>query len=103
MNESDIPPRFSIPWANGAGSGYIRTIPTPSQTPTGTDAPASLTDGFPPATFASAGAIPPNGKDFNGILNWLTAGLRWEQAGGPAIFHENAIAFGPSMPRSGPT
>lgn len=95
MNSSDIPDRFPIPWANGATTGYIRSIPTPSQTPTATDAPASLTDGFPPETFAAAGAIPPNGMDFNGILNWITECIRWGQAGGPAVYNSTfATAIG---------
>lgn len=88
MNQTDLPARFPIPWANSAGGSYIRSIPTPSQTPTTTDAPASLTDGFRPENFnnLSAGGIPPNGADFNGILNWITRSVRWLQAGAPAIF-----------------
>lgn len=88
MNQSDIPARFPIPWANSARGSCIRPIPTPSQTPSTTDAPASLTDGFRPENFTnlSAGGIPPNGADFNGILNWVTKSLRWLQAGAPAIF-----------------
>ena len=86
MNQADEPPFFTIPFANGAGASYIRTIPTASQTPTSTDAPASLTDGFPPETFASAGAIPPSGKDFNGILNWITSFVRRKQAGASPVY-----------------
>ncbi len=94
MNQTDHPTRFPIPFANGAGAGYIRAIPTPSQTPTSSDAPASLTDGFPPLTFSpeASGGIPPNGKDFNGILNQLSAGVRWFQAGGQAIFNSTFAA-----------
>jgi hypothetical protein len=45
---------------------------------------ASLTDGFPPLNFLSylAGGVPPFGNDMNGILNQVTAWLRWTEAGG---------------------
>ncbi|NML93814.1 gp53-like domain-containing protein [Novosphingobium olei] len=88
MQQSDIPPRFLIPFADGAGAGYIRAIPQAHQAATSTDAPASLFDGFPPETFLpeASGGIPPNGKDFNGILNWLSLAVRWAQAGGPVFF-----------------
>jgi|GEM_PF-3762363 len=89
MNLTDHPARFPIPFANSADSAHIRDIPTSSQTPTSTDAPASLADGFPPLTFQpeASGGIPPNGKDFNGILKQLSAGLRWLQAGGQGLFN----------------
>lgn len=89
MNQTDHPARFPIPFANSADSAHVRDIPTPSQTPTSTDAPASLTDGFPALTFLpeASGGIPPNGRDFNGILRQITAGLRWLQAGGRALFN----------------
>ena len=91
MQQSDLPARFPIPFGNSAGASYIRPIPTDPATPTGSDAPASLTEGFPPETFLpeSSGGIPPNGKDFNGILNQITAGLRWLAAGGAAIFNSD--------------
>jgi hypothetical protein len=87
MQQTDIPPLFPIPFANAAGSSYIRAIPTAHQAPTSSDAPASLTDGFQPVNFQplSAGGIPPNGADFNGLFNQITAVLRWKQAGGPAL------------------
>lgn len=89
MNLTDVPARFPIPFANGATSDFIRTIPQAHQTATTSDAPASLVDGFPPETFSptSAGGVPPNGKDFNGIFNQLSAWSRWQAAGGPAIFN----------------
>jgi len=88
MNQSDVPARFPIPFANGAGGAYIRPIPKDHVAASGTDAPASLTDGFPPETFTpiASGGVPPNGKDFNGILNQITAGMRWFMAGGAALF-----------------
>lgn len=89
MQQSDLPTRFPIPFANNAGASYIRDIPQAAQTPTTSDAPASLYDGFPPVTFqpSGSGGIPPSGADFNGILNQITAGLRWLAAGGPAVFN----------------
>lgn len=91
MQQSDLPTRFPIPFAASAGASYIRTVPTDPVTPTTTDAPASLTEGFPPECFLpeASGGIPPNGKDFNGILNQITAALRWMAAGGPAIFNSD--------------
>jgi hypothetical protein len=91
MQQSDLPTRFPIPFAASAGASYIRTVPKDPVTPTTTDAPASLTEGFPPECFQpeASGGIPPNGKDFNGILNQITAALRWLAAGGPAIFNSD--------------
>ncbi|MDF2386585.1 hypothetical protein JMG10_34300 [Nostoc ellipsosporum NOK] len=89
MQLSDLPARFPIPFGNNAGASFIRTIPQAHQTPTPTDAPASLYDGFPPETFQpeSSGGIPPNGKDVNGILYQLSAWARWIAAGGAAVFN----------------
>ncbi len=86
MQISDIPEKFPIPWANGAGGGFIEAIPTDSQIAT-TPGRASLTDGFPPLNFTpiGGGGIPPFGKDFNGIINRETAWLRWLNAGEPVI------------------
>jgi hypothetical protein len=84
MQASQVPQFFTIPWANGAGAGYVRNIPTPSQIGSEPGA-ASLTDGFPPLNFLdpqSAGGVPPKGQDFNGILRWITQWIRWQQAGG---------------------
>lgn len=88
MHQTDIPARFPIPFANNAGAGYIRTIPQAHQAATTSDAPASLYDGFPVECFTpqASGGIPPNGKDFNGILKWLSQQAQWNQAGAPAIF-----------------
>ena len=83
MQSNSFPAKFPIPFANGAGGAYIRQIPTASQTATSADAPASLTDGFPPPTFTpvAGGGVPPSGKDFNGILNQLTAWARLHACG----------------------
>lgn len=82
---SDIPARVAIPFANGAGSSYIRDIPVPSQT----GGAASFTDGFPADTFTplSGGGAYVNGEDVNGILNHVTKWTRWMAAGGPATFN----------------
>lgn len=94
MQLSDLPRRFPVPFANSAASGYIRAIPTDHVSPSSTDAPASLHDGFPPETFQpeASGGIPPNGMDINGILNQLSAWARWEAAGGSAQFNADFSA-----------
>lgn len=97
MQQSDLPARFNIPFANNAGSSYIRQVPQAHQTPSTTDAPASLYDGFPPETFQplASGGIPPSGADFNGLLNQITAALRWLAAGGPAVYNAGfSVAIG---------
>ncbi|AOR76348.1 gp53-like domain-containing protein [Novosphingobium resinovorum] len=97
MQQSDLPARFNIPFANNAGASYIRQIPQAHQTPTTSDAPASLFDGFPPETFqpVASGGIPPSGADFNGLFNQMTAALRWLAAGGPSLFNAGfSVAIG---------
>ena len=87
MQSSQIPSKFQIPFANGAGSGYIRQIPVASQISV-TPGAASLTDGFPPLTFIpeGSGGIPPFGQDMNGILKEITAWIQWGNAGAPVIY-----------------
>jgi hypothetical protein len=84
MLKASIPPRFNIPFASGAGGGFIRPIPQASQIGI-TNGAASLTDGFPPLNFqpVASGGIPPFGEDFNGILNQISAWSQWFEAGGP--------------------
>lgn len=84
MQASGIPTKLPIPWANSAGSGYIRTVPQASQIGIQNGA-ASLTDGFPPLNFlpTASGGVPPFGQDFNGILKLVTQWLQWTQAGAP--------------------
>lgn len=87
MQSENPPTKFPIPWANGAGSAYIRPVPVASQANT-TPGAASLTDGFPPLNSVpiAAGGIPPFMQDFNGIFNLITGWLRWYQAGAPIIY-----------------
>lgn len=80
MQLSDIPAKFTIPFASSAGVGFIRTIPT---TPSGVLGQASLELGFPPENFSpvSAGGVPPFGQDFNGLNKQSTGWNRWQAAG----------------------
>lgn len=84
MKATAIPSRVPLPFAN---SGSKNAIPTASQIGI-TPGAASLTDGFPPLTRTplSAGGVPPSGKDFNGILNLVTAVQQWQSAGGLFTF-----------------
>lgn len=84
MLSANIPVKFPIKFAGGAPPQDIHNpIPTPSQQSI-TPGLASLTDGFPPATFlpVTAGGTPPFGQDFNGILFMLSAWAQWQAAGG---------------------
>lgn len=87
MLASQIPVKFQIPFANNAGSAFINAIPQASQIGIVAGA-ASLVDGFPPVTFlpVGAGGTPPWGRDFNGLLNQVTAWNRWQGAGGLCTF-----------------
>lgn len=88
LEQSAVPPKFTIPWGSSAGSSYITyPVPTPSQIGI-TNCRASLTDGFPPLTFtpASAGGCPPFGQDMNGILKWVTLWGQWQAAGATVIY-----------------
>jgi hypothetical protein len=86
MLSSSVPPKFPITFASAAPPGTgIRAIPT---TPGPVPGAAALTTGFPPLTFIqpSVGGIPPDGRDFNGIFNQLSAWAQWIQAGGPVTY-----------------
>lgn len=84
MQASNAPTKSAVPFAN---SGAKNTIPVASQIGI-TPGLASFTDGFPPLTMTplAAGGVPPYGQDFNGILNFLSAAIRWEQAGAPYFY-----------------
>ncbi|MCH4572267.1 gp53-like domain-containing protein [Achromobacter xylosoxidans] len=79
MQASNAPSKSAVPFAQ---SGTKNTIPVASQIGV-TPGAASFTDGFPPLTMTplAAGGVPPYGADFNGILNFLSAAMRWGQAG----------------------
>ncbi|CUJ00120.1 gp53-like domain-containing protein [Achromobacter aegrifaciens] len=79
MQTSNAPTKSAVPFAD---SGTKNAIPVASQIGV-TPGAASFTDGFPPLTMTplAAGGVPPYGADFNGILNFLSAATRWNQAG----------------------
>lgn len=81
MEQSSFPTKVTTPFASGAGTNYIRTVPVPSQG--ASSGQASYTDGFPPLTFqpTTSGGSPPDGRDMNGILNAITALLQQYCAG----------------------
>lgn len=85
MLASATPVYFQQPFANNAGAGYTRAIPNTTADTTA----ASLNLGFPPACFVDValGGTPPNGMDFNGIFNEITANIQWVQAGGFATYN----------------
>jgi hypothetical protein len=87
MQASQIPARFTIPWAKNAAGAYIRTVPVASQIGI-QDGAASFNDGFVPDNFTpvAAGGVPPFGQDFNGALNVITTWDQWYQAGGAIGF-----------------
>lgn len=84
MQASNAPSKSAVPFAD---SGTKNTIPVASQIGVKPGA-ASFTDGFPPLTMTplAAGGVPPYGADINGILNFLSAAVRWSQAGGSYPF-----------------
>ena len=81
------PTNYAVPFANG---GLKNTIPTAA---TGTGK-ASFTEGFPAVTMQplTAGGIPPEGKDFNGILYDVTSHTIWVNAGGQYQFDATLAA-----------
>lgn len=80
MNSSDIPDRFIK--AFGV-NGDKNAIPTNSSTSTLSDGAATFDSGFPPLTMTaiSAGGIPPDGKDVNGIFYSVTLKQQWSDSG----------------------
>ena len=79
MQDSNLPAFVQTPWASGEGSSYVRNVPVAP----GTGNAASFTTGFPPITFTpvGSGGAGPDGRDMNGILQYLTTWLQWQQAG----------------------
>jgi hypothetical protein len=82
MNDSQIPAKFAAIFANAAPAGNV-TSPFPVTAQSG--GLASLNTGFTTVNFTpiAGGGVPPWGKDFNGLLQLLTAWDQWFQAGGP--------------------
>lgn len=80
MQSADIPSKSPKVFGEGTTGTYIRTVPQTTADP----AAASFDLGFPPQTFTDegAGGTPPDGRDFNGIFNAITAWTRWMAAGG---------------------
>lgn len=74
------PSNLTTPFASG---GAKNSIPVATASPN-----ASYTDGFPPVTMLplSAGGIPPEGRDFNGIFYDVTSHTVWVNAGGQYQF-----------------
>lgn len=84
MQSADIPSKSPKVFGESAGGTYIRTVPQTTADP----AAASFDTGFPPQTFTDegAGGTPPDGRDFNGILNFLSAWSRWQASGAPVAY-----------------
>ncbi|WP_174822354.1 hypothetical protein [Pantoea sp. CCBC3-3-1] len=84
MQISSVPKKLPVPFAD---NGDKQTIPVESQVGI-TGGRASYSTGFPPLTRTplSAGGIPPFGTDFNGVLNEITAAIRWGNAGAGYAF-----------------
>lgn len=79
MQNSSQPKLLPVPFAD---TGSKQNIPNDSQVGIAAGR-ASYADGFPPLTRTplAAGGVPPFGTDFNGVLNDITAALRWSQSG----------------------
>lgn len=96
MQLSDIPAWFAKRFAADATGTYVRTVPATTVDP----AAASMTLGFPPATFTpiGAGGVPMDGRDLNGILNYLSAWSQWSGVGGPAPWSSTISAAAGGYP-----
>lgn len=81
MKLTDKPAQISVPFAS---SGDKDAIPVNATQETKEKGKAAWDSGFPPLTMTAiaAGGIPPSGKDFNGVLNAISAGVRFAMAGG---------------------
>lgn len=77
MRLVDSPPKLTVAFAT---DGSKNSIPVE---PSGTPGAASWDGGFPDETMkpVNAGGVPPSGKDFNGVLNGMSAIDRWLNAG----------------------
>ncbi|HFQ9379797.1 TPA: hypothetical protein ACHTGR_005467 [Serratia marcescens subsp. marcescens ATCC 13880] len=86
MKLTDKPRQIAVPFASGTADK--NTIPNNATQETKEKGKAAYDSGFPPLTMTAiaAGGIPPHGKDFNGLLNDITAAIRFSQAGGHYTF-----------------
>ncbi|MDP8617923.1 hypothetical protein QZQ41_25635, partial [Serratia marcescens] len=86
MKLTDKPRQIAVPFASGTADK--NTIPNNATQETKKNGKAAYDSGFPPLTMTAiaAGGIPPHGKDFNGLLNDITAAIRFSQAGGQYTF-----------------
>ncbi|WP_171887624.1 hypothetical protein [Serratia marcescens] len=86
MKLTDKPRQIAVPFASGTADK--NTIPNNATQETKEKGNAAYDSGFPPLTMTAiaAGGIPPHGKDFNGLLNDITAAIRFSQAGGQYTF-----------------
>ena len=80
MKLSDKPRQLGVAFAQ---NGTKNTVPAQSSQSTKEKGIATYDSGFPPITMTAiaAGGIPPQGNDFNGVLNDITAAIRYGQAG----------------------
>jgi len=90
MKLSDMPVLIDIPFARDATGSYVRDIPDS----TATAGAASYTLGFPPITAQplESGGIPPDIKDFNGVLRALSRWVNWQGAGAPVVYDSVFVA-----------
>jgi len=81
MKLTDKPAQIGVPFASSGDKDAILVKATQETKEKGK---AAWDSGFPPLTMTAiaAGGIPPSGKDFNGVLNAISAGLRFAMAGG---------------------
>ncbi|TNH44411.1 hypothetical protein [Photorhabdus luminescens] len=81
MKLTEKPTLITVPFAKDGNYNEIATKSTENSLAKGI---ATYQSGFPPLTMTaiSAGGIPPSGKDMNGILNDITAAIRYSMSGG---------------------
>ncbi|WP_275389505.1 phage tail protein, partial [Xenorhabdus bovienii] len=86
MKLNDKPRQILVPFAS---AGDKNVIPNAATEHTKSNGNAAYDSGFPPSTMTpiSAGGVPPHGQDFNGLLNDITAALRYLQSGGLYTFN----------------
>jgi hypothetical protein len=87
MSSTPTPPSLVQAFALIGDRNTVPIVPSP------TPGQASFDLGFPPATMTdpTAGGIPPDGKDLNGILYMMSAHIAWLAAGGQYHFNANVV------------